>query len=294
MENYLKQIEAAANKAANDVNVLITQLLPILIKRIEECESNINAQINTIEAQDKRMVSINDSIFSLIKRIQVIENHEFNDTPEVEKPKSTKRQQTDYPTYVKTKSLSDSGMTEKEIAAEMGIPYTTVRAYLRWTDEQAARKKQQWDAKKSNIKYIEPEAVVIVPKEPVVYSVTDEQREAYIDTHVPTPKVYDEEPLDIPFSYMDEEELVVRHKEEVSLNGFYEWTAEDRALADVQAHYPDSNTDLIIVAVRDGNAYTMPYMIKELNWGADSEITNWRYATENEQTQYIQRYIGNL
>lgn len=55
---------------------------------------------------------------------------------------SKKRVRTTYSNYEKIKKMSDTGLEPKDISDRLGIPYTTVRKYLSWTEEDAQRK---WD-----------------------------------------------------------------------------------------------------------------------------------------------------
>lgn len=309
MQEYLKQIEDKADKAIMyATKVLMT--MPKLMAKIDSLEEKLKELSDTYAAladMDTRINRLTVGLPTLVENIiessTVAKINELANMPRmvVNEEDKPKRNQTDYGTYIKVKDLSDKGYLEKEIATELGIPYTTVRAYLRWTDAQIAKKKQQWEEKEN--KSPEPE----MPPQP--YTVTEEQRQAYIDTHVPTPKFYPdkEEQIELPLVEADDEyeqiEAILSnpaptveftHFVDRTIQ-FSDWTQEDRENNSFDNQYLPTGKDMIVI-IRREDAYSMPYAVKELDWSAEANhpIDGWRLANEQEQSQYIQRCIGLL
>lgn len=330
MQEYLKQIEDKADKAimyATKVLMTMPKLMAKIdsleekVKLLGESVGNINdgfeplcadvykeirgayqclADMDTrINSIDVLINSIPTLIENTIQSSTVAKINELARMPKIvveeDKPK---RNQTDYGTYVKVKDLSDKGYLEKEIATELGIPYTTVRAYLRWTDAQIAKKKQQWEEKENK----SPEPEVSQP-----YTVTEEQRQAYIDTHVPTPKFYPdkEEQIELPLVEADDEyeqiEAILSnpaptveftHFVDRTIQ-FSDWTQEDRENNSFDNQYLPTGKDMVVI-IRREDAYSMPYAVKELDWSAEANhpIDGWRLANEQEQGIYISRCVG--
>lgn len=331
MQEYLKQIEDKADKAIMyATKVLMT--MPKLMAKIDSLEERI--KILSEDTTTKFLVhddavnrlqtwvdNLDDKVEGLLEGVpRIVENinESLKEVQSVSEPNKPKRNQTDYGTYVKVKDLSDKGYLEKEIATELGIPYTTVRAYLRWTDAQIAKKKQQWEEKENK----SPEPEMLQP-----YIVTQEQRQAYIDTHVPTPKFYPdkeeakilstnysindeyaqveatffkEEQIELPLVEADDEYeqvevMLSSPASTVELTYFVDWTQEDRENNSFDNQYLPTGKDMIVI-IRREDAYSMPYAVKELDWSAETNhpIDGWRLANEQEQSQYIQRCIGLL
>lgn len=281
MEDYLNQIETTANKAMETINILLTKALPPILKRLTDLETEVHllnkkydvSQQHPVPCTDdyerikdyyvnlnSRVASIEDTIMEFHSNIEVKEVVEHEDNSKTTK----QRHQTNYPTYIQIKTLNDNGFNEKDIAKELDIPYTTVRSYLRWTDTQLVKKKQQWESNKENKKYVEPKETV-----------------ALNTTHIP--ELYPvEEQLSLP---------LISKNDPYKLN---EWTSFEREQADKFQDYRPVDDDTIVIIVRDDNAYSMPYAAAELSWGTDSNITHWRLADRSEQAQYITRKIGDL
>lgn len=318
MQEYLKQIEDKADKAIMyATKVLIT--MPKLMAKIDSLEERI--KILSEDTTTKFLVhgdainhlqtwvdNLDDKVEGLLEGVpRIVENINENlkEVQSVPEPNKPKRNQTDYGTYIKVKDLSDKGYLEKEIATELGIPYTTVRAYLRWTDAQIAKKKQQWEEKENK----SPEPEVLQP-----YTVTEEQRQAYIDTHVPTSKFYPdkEEQIGLPIVYEEklissspvvyQEELLIEDESEPTIEfthfvdrtiQFSDWTQEDRDANSFDGEYLPAGKEMVVI-IRREDAYSMPYTVQELDWSAEANhpIDGWRLANEQEQGQYIARAVG--
>lgn len=315
MQEYLKQIEDKADKAIMyATKVLMT--MPKLMAKIDSLEEKI--RILSEDTTTKFLVhgdavnqlqtwvdNLDDKVEGLLEGVpRIVENinESLKEVQSVPEPNKPKRNQTDYCTYIKVKDLSDKGYLEKEIATELGIPYTTVRAYLRWTDAQIAKKKQQWEEKEN--KSPEPEVLQS-------YTVTEEQRQAYIDTHVPTSKFYPdkEEQIELPLVEAEADDEVEQIEAMLSSPvptvefthfvdrtiKFNDWTQEDRENNSFDNQYLPTGKDMVVI-IRREDAYSMPYMVKELDWSAEANhpIDGWRLANEQEQSAYISRCVGLL
>lgn len=259
MEDYMKQVEAQATKALSTVNAILTQVLPKLVNQI----NYLTDKVKTLE-------------------------EEMENKKQAEPLKNTKpagRHQTNYSTYLKIKELEAVGLSEKEIAAKLGIPYTTTRAYLRWTTKQVEAKKADW-AKREQAELQEESKPEIVT--PVV------EQQSHI---VPPPVVEQQSNPAVPpvvTSLEDAEDNILLS---YPVPGFKEWTQQDRDNNSFDNnYYPDGLTPDMLVIVRREGAFSMPYPVREINWSSEANhpVDGWRMATEEEEKQYIARCIGRI
>ena len=276
MEEYLKQIEAKADKAQETVMTVLTKVLPSVLERLnkledftEELQKIDNAILEHMNDQFNELESHTCACKQQTKSNIAVTEISIEEVSE-EAQKSTKRQQTNYGTYVQIKSLSDDGVTDKDIASQLGIPYTTVRAYMRWTDEQIAKKKKEWDKKTAGKRH-----VINSPVKTFVSKELDNTEIKQIEDTQET------------------QELEVPETPEVATAiTWFTWSDLEREQASKHVNYWPEDGDTIVIVVRDGNAYSMPYAVREISWGVDSNITHWRYAAEDEKKQYEERRIA--
>ena len=105
----------------------------------------MQVQIEDIKAQNEHLYQTTVQLFqTLLDRVQAAEARIKVLESQAARPR-TKRMATDYPTYCVVKSLADQGLTEQAINKQIGIPYTTVRSYLRWDEDTIHKRRQEWD-----------------------------------------------------------------------------------------------------------------------------------------------------
>lgn len=129
------------------VTALVQKLYPTLLERIKQLESRVQVLESAgaaVQAQAQAQAA----------------------QPASDAPVKVKRKARNFADYCAIQELAGKGRTEKDISAELGIPYTTVRAYLRMTDSEIIKLKNK---AQESARPVPPTTVIECPVSPTPY-----------------------------------------------------------------------------------------------------------------------------
>lgn len=233
MEGRIQQLEARLAEVEQAYLGMIQKVMPVVLGRIEKLEG----QAHSVPAPPVQTTA----------------------QAPVTKGES-KRIKTTYPEYKQVMALLESGLSTKDVAAQLGRPYSTIINYTKWTPDKVAKKKVQWDQEggaKSSKQDTQPQTAEVVDQ------VTGE---------VTTP----------------------------AEEGWQLWTAEHReyAGANKRAQLPTlpaglKNEDVVVCEYENGfTCVTMAVFYEWEDRGSSPNIVRWRMATPEEVKAFKEKTKG--
>lgn len=166
-----------------------------MVEQVQQLEARVTQLEQVVQAL------LNQFLPPVTARLAALEQSTV--TPAAPAKEKTKRHPTTYAMYQKVVALRDAGRTDKEIADQLGIPYTTVRGYFSMTAERIRQLKAK--AEKESTEQAVEQAVAARVVEPTA----TEQTPVADDLHLP-PLILTSNPM---------------------YPGWYEWPVEERQWA---------------------------------------------------------------
>lgn len=276
-------MEARIQQLEQTVQALIQQFLPPVTQRLAAAEARADAAEARIAALESGGVKTTASA-----------------------PSERKRIPTDAPTYYVVKGLADQGMSEKQIEAQTGVSYTTVRAYLRWKPEQLAKKNQEWQEKLAKA------AAAKVPAPTPHYLLTGITKQSP-EQASPAPEVASVTPTPPPpvqapqqaaedayrpvtengrliEEYVEYREVPTEDTHEAA--GWHPWTDDQKGWAEQHREpntgfplYPPCEYDTIVKVQYMNETYSDRIHVQHVDWTSLGGVLRWRIA--NDQTSPV-------
>ena len=237
--SILEQRLAVAEDA---INKLITQFLPPVTERLKNLEQAVLA----LQAAPAPAAA-----------------------PAIEK----KRKAMTADMYDTIKHWADAGKTEKEIAEQLSVPYTTVRAYLRLTQERIAAlyakrdKAKAQESKKKASQQVSPQPQEAAPTQP----------------SAPVDDIVEADYTETPQQCFQVE--CAQSPEPFGGAGWWEWSEDNKrfALTNQQAdgypcYYPVDRNTMITVQYMNEQVQK-GIMSQDVDWTPDGGVLRWKIAS---------------
>lgn len=212
-------------------------------------QQNLAARVAALETTVMRLLK--EFLPPVTARLEALEGEQGTLSKTAESKKHTRKPMT-YEVYLDVKRLYDQGVEEKQIAQDLDIPYSTVRAYLTMPPTKRARLQLKYEAR------LQTEETTASPSE---VSPSEGVASGVTPSEDVTAASFEE---NTPVSASTEESSVASR----SMYEWQKWTEAQRKRGDP----PCGLLDKVAVITMLGERVTD--LAKDIDWG---RVCNWMY-----------------